>query len=117
MSTLDNTPGEPTKVPHRFWEDVIVIQDKHIAEIHASGKQIPGDLTRRIRRAQEILMHGNASGRDNPTIALPDPWGIADIEAIIGKPEDLTPGSDAAWRAIAKHYDATHAGYPADGRK
>jgi len=118
MSTPDNAHDErderPVK-PHHFWRDVIVVQDKQIAEIQAAGKQIPADLMRRIRRAQEVLMHGNGSGRSNPTINLPDPWGIADIEAIIGQPEDLTPGSDAAWRAIAKHYDATHAGWLGDG--
>ena len=86
---------------------------KHSVIQGLGGKPIPLDIAEQFELAlytSSVLMHGNASGRCNETITLPQPWRLADIIAIIGKPEDFTPGSDASWRAIRRLFDSTHCG-------
>jgi len=50
------------------------------------------------------------AGRHNPTIDLPVPFTLSDLEAVIGRPDDVEPGSDAAWRAIRRKYDSSMSG-------
>jgi hypothetical protein len=113
MSTPDDPSDEldlrPVK-PHHYRRDVMAIQDAEIKRRKVAGIAIDRKILARVFYTQDVLIHGNSGGRSNPTIDLPVPWTILDIEAIIGPPEDLTPGSDAAWRRVRKHYDATHTG-------
>jgi hypothetical protein len=119
-----NTPDDPSEEldrrsvrPHHFWSEVILVQDALIVKMKRAGVAISENAMLRMKYVEAVLMHGNQGGKSNPTIDLPVPWTLADIEAVIGHPNDTTPGSDASWRAVRKHYDATHGGrLMADGR-
>jgi len=112
----DNLDRRPVK-PHHFWSEVIVVQDALIAKMSRDGVAISENAMLRMRYVEAVLLHGNQGGKYNPTIDLPVPWTLADIEAVIGQPDEMTPGSDASWRAVRKHYDATHGGrLMGDGR-
>ncbi len=95
--------------------DAVRELDARIAEVErrAHGRTIPTDVAEQIslaRYAGDVLLHGNASGRHNPTISLPQPWWTRDVIAVIGKPDNAEPGSDAAWRAVRRHYDMAQGG-------
>jgi len=108
-NSADELDRRPVK-PHRFWQDVIVVQDAKIAAMERAGRVITDDVRARIKYVADVLLHGNCSGRYNPTIDLPVPFSLLDIEAIIGPPDDTTPGSDVAWRRVRKHFDAGQGG-------
>jgi len=103
---LDIRPIEP----QRFWEDVIEPQDKIIAQMEAAGTPLPEPVIARMRYVEGVLIFGNMAGRHNPTIDLPVPFTLADVEEVLGRPDDTEPGSAAAWRAIRRKYDASMSG-------
>jgi len=103
---LDTRPIEP----QRFWEDVIEPQDRLIARMEGAGTPLPEAVIARMKYVEGVLIYGNMAGRSNPTIDLPVPFTLADVEAVIGRPEHVEPGSDAAWRAIRRKYDASMSG-------
>ncbi len=115
MSAPDSDPSEELDrrdlVAVPYW-DVVREIDRRAAEIelHARGRALPTDVVEQLalgRYAQEVLLFGNCGGRGNRTITLPQPWRVADIIAVTGCPDDAEPGSDAAWRAVRKRYDAS----------
>jgi len=106
LDDLDTRRREP--VP---FYDVVKRQDAKIAECGRRGITIPDDILARMKYVESVLFHGNCSGRDNPTITLPTHYKLSDIEAVIGgPPENIEPGSDAAWRAVRRRYDARQSG-------
>jgi hypothetical protein len=100
---VDDRPREAVR-----WWAVVCAQEACIAACERRGNKISGDVRERMRYVEEVLCHGNGAGRSNPTIILPSPYTLADVEAVIGRPDDVEPGSDAAWRAVRRHYDASH---------
>jgi hypothetical protein len=103
---LDTRPIQP----QRWWEDVIALQDSLIARMEAAGTPLPDAVTARMRYVESVLIFGNMSGRHNATIDLPVPFTLADIEEVLGRPDETEPGSDAAWRAIRRKYDSSMSG-------
>ncbi len=103
----DNLDTRPV-MPHHFFTGVIARQDATIAAAGRQGTAIPVEIRERMRYVESVLLHGNAAGRTNPTINLPTPYTLSDIEAVIGKRDDMTPGSDSSWRSIRRHFDATN---------
>jgi hypothetical protein len=100
---LDKRPVEA----HHFFRGVIAQQDGAIEAARRRGTTIPDGVLARMRRVEGILLVGNSGGRRNPTINLPTPYTLADVEAVVGAPDDDgTAGSDAVWRHIRRLYDA-----------
>ena len=99
---LDERPLEA--VPYK---DVVRKQDATIAACERNGISIPDDVLRRMRYIDDVLHYGNQGQKSNPTINLPIPYALADLEAVIGTPDDSEPGSDAAWRKIRRSFDAS----------
>jgi hypothetical protein len=91
--------------PRHYMKEVIA----HLERAREKHRDDPAFTTKqreRLRYLEAILSFGNASGKVNETINLPDGWRLDDLEAVLGveggPPE---PGSDAAWRIVKRQFD------------
>lgn len=111
MSTNASDMLDPRPLrPHRYFEDVIQIQDKKMESLEKKGTPLSDDRKKRVKRCQDILMHGNSGGRSREFIMLPEDASLEDLEAAMGIDPNAEISDVGYWRATASHYDASHGG-------
>lgn len=109
MNSSGNDTLDRRRVEDVHYHDILKWIDG-VRGRHRDNPDFTAEMKSRLAYIEAVVSHGNCGGRSNPTMTLPVPFKVSDIEAVIGASDDPVPGSDAAWRGVRRHFDVTQSG-------